>query len=279
MNVSWTGTTINAAAAVLNGTLALDQTKIASWGGSANSDLIIVTNDLAAATHTFTGGASADALIVTDYSNAVGYTFSGGAGNDAFVGSEQVDDVTGGTGADKIALQQSWDLNKDNAKDFDGFADIVNYSIGDSTATAWDQIASFSTNAVNDILNLVSTTIAANTAGTDGVNVGDVKSHAITNGIVTFDDADVFATAVQVGTGADDLSLSDALGYLATNLNGTNATVAFAYDRNGNGLVDTNIDDTIVFQDGTEDTVIQLVGTTDVAAVALAAGANTIVIS
>jgi hypothetical protein len=222
-------------------------------------------------------------LIVVDYTNAVGYTFSGGAGNDAFVGSEQVDDVTGGTGADKIALQQSSNLDKlalPATPDFDASADIVNYSIGDSTATAWDQIASFSTNAVNDILNLVSTTIAANTAGTDGVNVGDVKSHAITNGIVTFDNTDIFALpGVQVGTGVGELSLSDALGYLATNLNATNETVAFAYDRNGNGILDHGIDDTIVFQDGTEDTVIQLVGTTDVAAVALAAGANTIFIS
>jgi len=46
------------------------------------------------------------------------------------------------------------------------------------------------------------------------------------------------------------------LGYLATNLNGTSETFVFHYDADGDGFNN----DTILFQDGAADTVVQLVG-------------------
>jgi len=73
---------------------------------------------------------------------------------------------------------------------------------------------------------------------------------------VTFDDVDAYAAPVLVGTGAGQLSLANVLSYLATNLNGTSATVAFNYDANGDGVNDN----TFVFQDGAADTVVELVG-------------------
>lgn len=55
------------------------------------------------------------------------------------------------------------------------------------------------------------------------------------------------------------VTLADALAYLATNLNGTSATVTFQYNKNGDGAF-TAADSTFVFQDGASDTVVELAG-------------------
>jgi hypothetical protein len=90
-----------------------------------------------------------------------------------------------------------------------------------------------------------------------------------------------------VSTGADlntgdtvgVLTLAQALAYLATALNGTGMTVAFGYDYNGDGdITDAGIDHTIVFTDGTSDTVVDLVGLVGVTAVVTAEAANGILI-
>lgn len=252
LTVSWLGTTMNATTAVLNGRLALDQANMVNWAGTANSDLIIVTDDTAVlGAHTFNGGAADDVLIIADAVNATGYTFNGGAGNDAFVGSEKADQINGGTGADKIVLQQT--------KTIDNLRDVIVVNDGDSLASGWDQVVGYdfiSGAPTVDVLDLVTNLVAADTVATNGTNVGDVKSHAISDGVVTFDNEDIYTAPVVVGTGIDQLKLTDALAYLATALNGTSATVAFAYDRDGDGAKD----DTFVYQDGAADTVIQLVG-------------------
>ena len=160
---------------------------------------------------------------------------------------------------------------------------------GDSTASGYDIVTGFNTAAAaTNVLDLVFTTIQANTAGTDGTNVGTgtyaVKSHAITNGVVTFDNVDTFIGAEAVGTGATQMKLADVLSYLATALNGTSATVGFAYDGNGDGDTTDTVDSFFIFQDGAADTVVQLVGvqaanSANVVAVAATAAANTVVIA
>jgi hypothetical protein len=252
------------ASAVLDGRLAtVDSQAAGVVTGDANANLEIMT---AAADVTFNGGAGNDVALVTDQTTA-SLTFNGGAGNDAAVGGVDSDIFTGGAGADKLVMQ--------NTAAVDGVVDTVVIADGDSTASGWDIIVGFDAGAAGvanvvagstivggDVLDLASTTIAGPAANVNGTDAGAIESHTVAaNGLVTFDinDADAFA-AVVVGTGANQLSLADALAYLATNLNGTSATVAFNYDSNGDGVLNA-ADSTFVFQDGAEDTVIELIGT------------------
>ncbi|UJP02482.1 MAG: hypothetical protein LZF85_12050 [Nitrosomonas sp.] len=273
LRVDWTGSTLNESTALLDGSKAVTGAG-AAYNGDANANFVIAG---AGEATTFTGGAGNDVLIKTD---AAAVTFSGGAGNDAFVGNKTVaNDVTGGAGAD-IAV-----LADDGTKVANATAAVVHIADGDSTASAYDQVYGYNTAAAaTNTLDLVFTNIQANTAGTDGSDVNNVKSHAITSGVVTFDDIDAFGGAVAVGTGENQLSLSDVLSYLSSNLNGTSATVGFAYDGNGDGDTTDTVDSFFIYQDGASDTVVQLVGVqaangANIAAVGTAAGADTIVIS
>lgn len=272
LTLSWTGATLVTASAVLDGRLATVDSQVAGVvTGDANANLEIMT---AAADVTFNGGNGNDVALVTDQTTA-SLTFNGGAGNDAAVGGVDSDIFTGGAGADKLVMQ--------NTAAADVNVDTVVIADGDSTAAGWDVIVGFqataaagvaavaagSATAGDDVLDLASATIAGVTVGVDGVDVGGIDSHVVAaNGLVTFDNVnDVFTAAVAVGTGANQIALADALAYLATNLNGTSATVVFNYDSNGDGVLNA-ADSTFVFQDGAADTVVELVGTyTGVAAV------------
>jgi hypothetical protein len=271
LRVDWTGATLNETGALLDGGKAVTAAG-AAFNGTANSDLVIAG---AGEATTFTGGNGNDVLIKTD---AAAVTFSGGAGNDAFVGNKTVNNlVTGGLGADVIVLAS------DGTKAADAAAQRVIIADGDSTATTTDKVYGYNTAAAaTNALDLVFTNITANGA-VDGINTSGIKSHSVTNGVVSFDDADTFAAGIVVGTGATQLSLTAALAYLAANLNNTSGTVGFAYDGNGDGDTLDAVDSFFVFQDGAADTVVQLVGVqaangADVAAVGTAAAANTVVI-
>lgn len=246
LTLSWTGDTLLTASAVLDGRLA--GVGSGAVNGDANANLQI---NNAAALLTFNGGAGNDVALVTNAGGTL--TFVGGAGNDAAVGGVGVDNFTGGAGADVLVLQ--------NTRAADAAADTVNIADGESTASAYDLIVGYV--SLSDILNLDTTTVAAAAANVNGTNAGKIQSHTITgaNGAVTFDidDTNAFA-AVNVGTAATgQVTLADALAYLATNLNGTSATVTFQYDKNGDGAF-TAADSTFVFQDGASDTVVELAG-------------------
>ena len=276
LTLSWTGATLVTASAVLDGRLATVDSQVAGVvTGDANANLEIMT---AAADVTFNGGNGNDVALVTDQTTA-SLTFNGGAGNDAAVGGVDSDIFTGGAGADKLVMQ--------NTAAVDANVDTVVIADGDSTAAAWDVIVGFtatgaasvaavvagSATAGDDVLDLASATIAGVAGNVNGTDAGDIESHTVAaNGVVTFDinDLDAFA-AVNVGTGANQLSLADALAYLATNLNGTSATVVFNYDSDGDAAF-TAADSTFIFQDGASDTVVELVGTyTGLAAVGASA--------
>lgn len=264
LTLSWTGATLLTASAVLDGRLATVDSQVAGVvTGDANANLEIMT---AAADVTFNGGNGNDVALVTDQTTA-SLTFNGGAGNDAAVGGVDSDIFTGGTGADKLVMQ--------NTAALDAVVDTVVIADGDSTAAGWDVIVGFeatvaagvaavaagSATAGDDVLDLASAFAAVGAGAVDGANVGNVRSHNVAaNNLVTFDDVDVYAAPVLVGTGAGQLSLANVLSYLATNFNGTSATVAFNYDSNGDGVLNA-ADSTFVFQDGAADTVVELVGT------------------
>jgi hypothetical protein len=264
LTVRWDGTSPNMvyASSSLNGSTAVTSASlaVATYNGNA-SDNFVIAND--GNVTTFNGGDGADAFIVEANAGgaATARTFNGGTGNDAFVGSSAGDDITGGTGADRLVLSYS--------NSGDGAADILHFSVGDSTATGYDQVQGFETGGT-DVLDLATTTIAAATGDgnifttgdyIDGVDAGTgttgVGAHEVdSSGQVAFLDADGNFDWY-AGTGPNQISLTNALTYLATALDNTGSTVTFYYDRHG----DSSVYDTFVFQDGVQDTVVQLVGT------------------
>jgi len=85
------------------------------------------------------------------------------------------------------------------------------------------------------------------TAGSDGLNVGNLRSHAITDGLVSFDDANGYGSALVLGISA----VGRAFDYLKANLTG-GETVAFTVGGNS-----------FLFQDqGADDLAVRLTGVT-----------------
>ena len=108
-------------------------------------------------------------------------TITGGSGNDTITGGAGADTMTGGAGADRFVINTG-----DSTVTIGG-------SNNAGTITGYDVITDFAT--ASDTLDLQGTAAAAaNTAGTTGtqssLQIGSqtIKSHAITNGIITFDD-------------------------------------------------------------------------------------------
>lgn len=301
-SLKFTGVGFDATASTLNGRTALKgatgagteidtQAEVAALGNysTSNSDLLVFTTNPTAG-ETFITGSAAD--VVIDLSAGVGnaYNVQTAAGNDAIVMSNTstaAHTINAGTGADRVVLS--------------GAAlgiDRLSINDGDSLASGYDVVTNFKAiAATGDILDLATTNVGvtanlsaavASTASGALITAGSV----ITTGVVTtFALTDVVGTAgveasAIVSSAADTntadavgvVTLDQALSYLATALNNTGATVAFAYDYNGNGLADAG-DHTIIFQDGASDTVVDLIGLTGVTAVAGAAAANTIMIA
>lgn len=281
LTLNYTGGTLITKTSVLDGRLAVAD--VAATGvATAASDLFIDTAAVGGNT-TMNGGAGNDVLLGLDA--AAAYTLNGGAGNDGIVAVGGIDTITGGTGADRISVNEAV-----------AAVDTIVIADGESLVSGYDQITGFDVAGVaNDILDLSSTVIGT-TANLTLNAVASVVSGALvtantsaTNGIVTFGIHDVTGTAgvetTAVVSGGADLNaadtvgvitLSQALAFLAQQLNNTGATVAFGYDLNGDGVNDS----TFVFQDGATDTVVELIGTVGVTDVATGApAANAIIIA
>jgi VCBS repeat-containing protein len=180
--------------------------------------------------------------------------------NNTITGVDGSDTIMGGLGQDTYNLAESTPAT-----------DTLLIATGDSVATAvgHDIANNFtlgtgvSTTGV-DRLDLVSTSIAANVAAVNGTDSGNILSHSITNGIITFDDINNYTTPLAITT-ADQANV---FAYLQANItNGT--TVAFVCDAGAPNV------STFVFQDGgTIDTLVELVGVdaTSVSTTGLAAG-------
>jgi len=156
--------------------------------------------------------------------------------------------ITGGTGADTITAVHV------NGGTTGNFVFVV--ADGDSLAASRDKITGFKIGAgaalFSDTLDFAGTpTIQADTAGTNGTDSGNLRSHAIAGGLITFSATDVLGTLTLI----NQANLSDALAYVATNISTGGATVMFAYDSDSNGTADA----TIVFNKGTLNSVVELV--------------------
>jgi hypothetical protein len=180
-----------------------------------------------------------------------------GAGNDTIkytVGTLVQDTthaitVTGGTGVDTITA------TKVNANDAQGIAKYV-FAAGDSLVTAHDTITGFDTSTGSifaDQLEFAGTA-AIGTVGTQN-DFGTITSSSTTAGVAQFDDAAGFTTALVISS----TNLADVVGYLQANT-ATNDVVAFAYDNNADG---TN-DGTMVYHNGTTDSLVLLASLTGV---------------
>ena len=156
--------------------------------------------------------------------------------------------VTGGTGADTITKVGTNDNSAFGVTHF-------NIAAGDSTSTAFDKITGFDVSdgtTGSDGLNFA--TVAIATVAT-AVNSGSVLSSSTNAGIVQFDDAETFNTAIVINS----TNLADAVGYLAANT-ATNDVAAFVYDSTGNGTADS----TMVYHNDTTDSLVQLTSLTGV---------------
>ena len=221
--------------------------------GASSADNVAVTTGTGADTVTVTASSwvgaagAAGSLAVTT-----------GAGNDII--SVTTGTLLAVTGTNAVTVNAGSGADTITAVHVNAGADLGNFSFviadGDSLAASRDKITGFDLGTAalfSDTLDLQGTpTVTANTAGTDGTNSGSIMSHAITNGVITFDDVDTFASAVVV----NEANLSSVLSYLAANITTAGDTVAFAYDSDSSGSADA----TIVFQQGTNDTVVELVG-------------------
>jgi Ca2+-binding RTX toxin-like protein len=183
-------------------------------------------------------------LLGTDnlngYGNAQNNKLNGNSGNNILDGGDGADTLIGGLGKDTYILTETT-----------AATDTLVIAQGDSLIASYDTATDFTlgTNAIDstgvDKLDLANTTIAANTAGVNGINAGIIHSHSISNGIISFDDINTFTAPLAI-TAAN---LANVFTYLQTNITGGN-TVAFVSDA-----------DSYVFQDGgVNDTLVELVG-------------------
>ncbi len=262
---------------ITTGTTADDATQLidlASYTGAAKIVSMVAGQGVGSDTVYISTGSGADEVSVTASSwvgqagAAANFTVGTGAGADKIsvtlgnllATTSGAITINAGIGADTVSVVHT---NSTTA------TALINFVVadGDSTAAASDKITGFlKADGINqsDLLNLQGTaTVTATTTGTDGTDSGSIKAHAITNGIITFDDANTYATALVI----NQASLADVLTYLAGNITTAGDTVAFAYDSDSNGSADASI----VFQQGSSDTVIELVGVTGVTAIGASA--------
>ena len=167
--------------------------------------------------------------------NSASNVLTGLSGADTLVGKDGADILIGGLGADTLDLTESTAVK-----------DIVRFNAGDSLATLTeaDKVIKFAMST--DSIDLAGTIkIAATSAATNGIDSGAIKSHKIDNGIIKFDDADTYSSALSINTS----NINNVIDYLKANVTG-NSIVAF---QSGS--------DMWLFQDGgTSDTLISLVG-------------------
>ena len=201
-------------------------------------------------------GSSGPSIIDLDYHEGMyPITIRGNGGDDVLIGTDDndllidgpgADILLGSGGADKIRLIEDgieWAFSRDSV--------IIEYrdDLGGSESQLgegqYDGIGGFDITSadpdLHDTLGLPSGLIAADASHVLGTAAtGDITSHSIVDGIVTFHDAadtDVLIDAA--------INIGDAVGYLAGNINEVGASVAFKFDSDGNG----GIDSLAVFQD------------------------------
>lgn len=159
---------------------------------------------------------------------SLGDLINGGDGNDTLAGGAGADMLTGGTGNDTFVVGSGDSkpviTTVSNSSIVSGFDSITDFKLMDGSSSNFDR------------LDLNGTpTLAGNTSAQNGTDYGSIKSHALANGLITFDDADSFTQALN----GSAFSLADAVGYLQTNITSGQAVVfnqglhAYVFQENG----------------------------------------------
>lgn len=258
---------------------------VVTVNGNGGNDVAIVVGDVDGANEValnFNGGDGNDAAVggmMSDY-------FVGGRNADVFVMQNQTLALDGKVDEVRIADGDSIKGSHDVVYGFDTAAAAAAIAgKADATGGAVGRDVLDLDNAYKGATASTSATQAFN-----GVNVGSIVGHNVdANGIITFySDISAVATVTEgdyttaAETVADaslgsalvagsyapaskaivinESNLSDALNYIANFYNGSGVTVAFAYDRNGDGKYNLADDSIFVWQDGAQDTVVELVG-------------------
>ncbi|GAB6140317.1 hypothetical protein JCM14076_10460 [Methylosoma difficile] len=226
------------------GTDTIESTKSLSLLDYSNIENLTLIGDALVAT----GNNDNNIIIGTNKANSL----IGNDGADKLTGGEEADTLAGGKGAD------IYDLTESLAKT-DTVVIGANETLVSATAnyTEADRILKFA--LATDSIDLANTTLAGNAASIDGVDAGGFKSHTISNGFIKFDDIDTFTSASTIKV----TDLNGAIEYLKANITG-GATVAFTgYALDPNSTSTTGTLSTWIFQDnGTNDTLVALVGVT-----------------
>jgi len=198
---------------------------VTAAAGTAAGEIVVTYSQwfgVAGALSTNTGSESI--AITTAGDNAGADTISGGVGADTINGGTGADSITGGTGLDTYQFSAGDSAltigGTGNSGTIGGFDTYVGFALGTASTDA-------------ETLDWIGGTasVVGNTAGANGTDssltIGGtaVKSHAITSGIVTFDDADTFATALSLTSWAD---VAAVVQYLQANdLGNAGVSVAF----------------------------------------------------
>jgi hypothetical protein len=171
--------------------------------------------------------------------------------------------ITGGSGQDTITKVGT------NADIGTGVATFV-FAAGDSDVVNYDTITGFDLSTAttfSDGLDFEGTGAVASFTSHD--DFGTIKSHSVSTGIVTFDDAAGFASALVI----DADNLADVVGYLKANMT-ANHVAAFTFDSTGSGTADG----TMVFHQGSAasvaDDLVFLAGVTADSVIATNASAG-----
>ena len=293
LNLVWEGDqlksyTINGRQALTAGTDGDDDILVgAEYQGKTT--ILTAINNVAG---TISGGKGNDTITVTQKQTGA-LTLEGGDGNDIFA----IQSV--GTSTAKITAIGGKDADTYYINNWKGVEEhTVKIMNGDSVLGSHDIVYGFKSGKNKLDLEQTVTKTTANTDDNkvyNGVDVGVVKAHhATADGVVTFFKKDTTADGGAAGTEGkegtatenatadaaglssalvggkygDDSNalminknnLADAVNYLSKYLEGTTKTVYFAYDKNGDGVLDQN-DSVMLFQKGgAQDTLVELAG-------------------
>ena len=183
-----------------------------------------------------------------DLLNALSFNLTGTSGADTLKGSVNADTFTGGAGADTFVFAAG-----------DSTPTVSTKTVGSNSVTTvagYDVITDMTLS--EDIVDLSGVpAIATDTAGFNGIDSANIKSHSIVNGLLTFGGADAYASALDVNA----FTLADAVAYLQANITGSGQAVVFRQDSHSYVFQHTSVDPSV----HTSDLLIQLSNITTVA--------------
>lgn len=208
-----------------SGNKAFDTRPMVFVSSTANDALGTSNND------TIKGGEAADTIDGLQGNDSI----SGNGGDDSLMGGEGNDTLVGGNGADTLDggdWNDLYDLRETvRAKDLA----IVQ---GNGSIEWSDSITGFDVSSAsgdtNDVLGMATSVVASDTkADVVGQSVGKIAKHSIAKGIITFKDASGKTVLI------NSTNRNDVQSYLQKNMKESGETVAFAYDSDLSGSVDS----------------------------------------